>query len=258
MSYVAAKSAIRQASKIERRKQLLWNVGVFAFLAWAVWQASDLRWSAVVRTWPYLLEALGRSWLLCSLAVAVGMLLAMPLAAGRLYGPAAVRQCCTGFIELVRSMPELMLIFWMYFAAPTLTGYSIPAWWAAIASLILIASSHLAEVIRSGIYTVPLTQWEASFASGLSPLQTFQYVVLPQALRNMLPAFLATVVVLFKTTSLVSVIGVVDFFRAIVLMNNAQFAPYPFFLTCAIVYFVCCGLLSWVLRRIDPEYVLTD
>lgn len=258
MSYAAAQRAVARAAKVEHRKRLFWNLAVLSILLWFAWQASGLRWSVVVRSWPYLLEALGRSWLLSLVAVAGGMLLAVPLAAGRLYGPVVVRHCCVGLIELVRSMPELMLIFWMYFALPTLTGHSIPAWWAAIAALVLIASSHLAEVIRSGLYTVPLTQWEAGLASGLSLTQTFRYIALPQALRNMLPAFLATVVVLFKTTSLVSVIGIVDFFRAIVLMNNAQFAPYPFFLTCAIVYFICCGLLSWVLRRIDPTYVLSD
>ncbi|MGE3992596.1 amino acid ABC transporter permease [Pseudorhodoplanes sp.] len=258
MSEATARAAVSSALRAERRKYWLWNFLLLAFVLLLVWSVRDFRWSVIGRSWPYLLEAFGRSWLLSIMAVAGGMLLAVPLAAGRLYGSAMISYPCIGIIEFVRSMPEMMLIFWMYFGLPSVTGYAVRPWSAATAALVLIAAAYLAEVIRSGLYTIPKSQWEAGTASGLNNMQTFRYVVLPQALRNMLPAFIATLIILFKTTSLVSVIGVVDFFRAIVLMNNAQFAPYPFFLVCAAGYLVSCGVLSLILRKLDPRYVVGE
>jgi ABC-type amino acid transport system permease subunit len=82
--------------------------------------------------------------------------------------------------------------------------------------------------------------------------------VLPQALRNMVPALIATIVMMFKTTSLIYVVGITDFFRAVILINNREFEPVALYTTLAVGYFVCCWLLSWLVRRFDPKYVLAQ
>jgi polar amino acid transport system permease protein len=212
----------------------------------------------VVETAPYLLMALGRSWMLAIASLVLGALLALPLAAGRVFGPVGVRHLCVLIIEVVRATPELMVIFWIYFAYPALMGEALSPWSAAIVSLSIIAGVYLAEVIRGGLYSVPRTQWEAGISTGLTPFQTFRYIVLPQGVHSMIPAFIAQLVSSFKTTSLAYLIGVIEFFRAIILMNNTRFAPYAFYVTLACGYFVCCYALSWVIRRIDPGYSLVE
>ncbi|HEX4892142.1 MAG TPA: ABC transporter permease subunit, partial [Hyphomicrobiaceae bacterium] len=142
------------------------------------------------------------------------------------------------------------------FAVPALTGSKVPAWTAAIVSLSLIAAAYLAEVIRAGIGSVPKIQVESGLVTGLTRSQILLSIVLPQAVRNMLPALLATLVMMFKITSLIYVVGITDFFRAVILINNREFEPVALYSTLAVGYFVCCSLLSWIVRRLDPKYVL--
>ena len=250
--HIGARKAVRA------RKEWLWRFFLLVGAIWLVWFVWDFRWSVVVDAGPYLLQALGRSWLLTLIALTGGFALAVPLAIGRVYGPPGIRHVCVVFIEVVRSTPELLLIFWIYFTFPELTGKTLSAWWAAITSLIIIAAAYLAEVVRGGLNSIPTGQREAGLSGGLSGIQTLRYIVLPQAIRNMVPAFVATVVTIFKTTSLVSVIGVIDFFRAVVIVNNAQFAPFALYLTLAAGYFVCCYILTWIIWRVDPKYVVTE
>lgn len=242
----------------QKGKEWIWNISVLVFIVWAAWHVRDLRWGVVVDSAPYLLKALGRSWILAFLSVGLGMIIALLLAAGRVYGPPGISHISVAIIEIVRGTPELMVIFWIYFTYPAVIGHAISNWWAAVVALTLMAAAYLAEVIRGGLYSVPNAQREAGIASGLSEYQTFWYIILPQAIRNMVPAFIAQLVMLFKTTSLVYVIGVIEYFRAIILINNAMFAPFALYLTMGIGYFICCYFLSWVIRRLDPKYLLVE
>jgi polar amino acid transport system permease protein len=258
LSEQIALANIASMERARRRKEQLWNAGLLIFLAFAAWGLRDLRWEAVVQTIPYLLMALGRSWLLAIMSIGFGFILALPLAAGRVYGPIGVRHVCVGIIEVVRATPELMVVFWIYFAYPALTGQVLSPWWAATVALSVISAAYLAEVIRGGLYSVSGSQREAGISSGLTEFQTLRHVILPQAIHSMVPAFIAQLVSQFKTTSIVYIIGVIEFFRAVVLMNNVLFAPYAFYITLAGGYFVCCYLLSWLVRRLDPQYTLVE
>lgn len=245
-------------SKETASKERWWRLLLFALVLWTAWAARDQRWAVVWESAPFLLKGLATSWVLALLSIGLGSLVAVPLAAARVYGPAGVRHLAIAVIEVVRATPELMIVFWVFFAFPGLIGVAISNWTAAIAALSVIAAAYLAEVIRGGLYSVPREQWEGALSTGLSPFQTFVYVVLPQAARNMLPALVAQLVMLFKTTSLVYVIGVIEFFRAVTIVNNVAFAPYALYLTMAVGYFVCCWLLTWVVRRFDPKYLLVE
>ena len=161
-------------------------------------------------------------------------------------------------IEAVRSTPELMIIFWVYFTAPMLIGNEVTTWQAAIGSLSVIAAAYLAEVIRAGLYSIPRGQGEAGAATGLSSTQVFRYIILPQALRNMLPAVIAQLVGLFKTTSLVYAIGLVEFFRSVSITNNALYAPYTLYFILAAGYFVSCFAITRLVRWFDPKYQLLE
>jgi His/Glu/Gln/Arg/opine family amino acid ABC transporter permease subunit len=239
------------------RRLVFWT-SLLVFGAALVWLVSDQRWSVVWRSGPFLLHGLGVSWVLAVISTMLGMVAGLGLALARMRGPWLLRAPAIAFIELLRAVPQLMVIFWVFFTYPALTGgQSLSAWTASLLSLTAIAAAYLAEVIRAGLGSVPKVQMESAFASGLTQVQILRFIILPQALRTMSPALVATFVMMFKVTSLVYVTGLVEFFRAIILVNNRDYAPYPLYITMAAGYLVCCTALSWFVRRLDPRYVVT-
>ena len=224
---------------------------VCAALAYAV---ASMHWERVLPSWQFLLLALGRSWLLALLALALGTLAAIPLAAMRTYGPRRLAATVALLIEAVRMTPDLMIVFWVYFALPLATRSTVSAWSAALWALSVIAAAYLAEIIRGGLLSVPAGQLEGAAALGLSRLHGFVLIELPQAARNMLPALIAQFVSLFKTTSLVYAIGVMEFFRAVTVTNNAIYAPYALYTLLAGGYFVSCWAITRAIRYFDPAY----
>ncbi|MGH7079527.1 MAG: amino acid ABC transporter permease [Acetobacteraceae bacterium] len=247
-----------RALVVRRREACIWWAGVVIVLALTASRVARLHWALIAPSWLFLLDALGRSWLLAVISITAGSALAFPLAMARVYGPGGVRQAAIALIEGVRATPELMIVFWVYFTFPLVLGSEVSAWNAAEGSLVVIAAAYLAEVIRAGLYSVPAGQIEAGLSSGLSRLQVFISIVFPQALRNMVPALIAQLVALFKTTSLVYAIGVMDFFRAVSVTGNAVFAPYALYLVLAAGYFVSCFAISRLVRYFDPKYQLME
>lgn len=242
----------------QRGKLLLWRAAIAIAVVAGAYAVRNLEWDKIAPSWLFLLTAMGRSWLLAVVAISLGALAAIPLGLARVYGPPGIRHAAVGLIEAVRATPELMIIFWVYFTLPIVTKAQVTSWQAAIGSLSVIAAAYLAEVVRAGLYSVPKGQSEASVSTGLSGLQTFRYIVLPQAVRNMVPALMAQLVGLFKATSLVYAIGVMEFFRAVTVTNNAVFAPYALYLTLGIGYFVSCFVITRIVRWFDPKYQLTE
>lgn len=239
-------------------KERVWRASLLLAACAFIWYSRTANWEVVWRAAPMLLRGIGVSFLLALVSVVVGTIFAVGLAAARTGGPAGIRHIAIAFIEIVRAVPQLMLIFWVFFTLPALTGQGTSPWAAALISLTMIAAAYLAEIIRAGIQSVPKTQWESAYATGLTSTQTFTRVILPQALRNMLPALIATFVMMFKITSLVYVVGIIDFFRAVIIVNNRDFAPYALYVTLAVVYFLCCYTLSSLVRKLDPKYTLTS
>lgn len=227
-----------------RSKERIWKaILVIATIAF-IWSIKDLRWAALWPSAGFIAKGLGASILLSIGSILAGLVVAVPVAAARVYGGVLLRFLATGFIEIVRCTPELMVLFWIYFGIPRMTGSPINGWVAAIAAMVLIAAAYLAEVIRAGLFSVNSGQWEAGRSSGLSDYHVFVKIILPQAIRNMIGALLSQSVMLFKTTSLVYIVGVIEFFRAMQIVNNAVYAPFATYALLAIVYFLCCALIS--------------
>lgn len=160
------------------------------------------------------------------------------------------------FIDVMRTIPLIMVIFWFFFLMPIVTGRPVTPTVAALIALIVFNTSYMAEVIRGGILSVPKTQMESARSSGLGYLSAMWYVILPQAFRNMLPAVISRFVALFMGTSLAYIIGVTEFFRAANNINNRVFESYVIYGFVAVVYFLCCYGLSVIGRycqgRLDP------
>lgn len=222
----------------------LWNVFLIIGFLLFIWSIKDLRWHALVPGTGFILKGLGASILLSIASIGIGLFIAIPIAAARVYGGVVLRVISTSFIEIVRCTPELMVLFWVYFGVPRFTGHAMSGWTAAIIAMTLIAAAYLAEVVRAGFFSVHKSQWEAGRSTGLRDISIFTRIILPQALRNMIEALLSQMVMLFKTTSLVYIVGAIEFFRAMQIVNNSVYAPFATYTLLAVVYFICCALIT--------------
>jgi His/Glu/Gln/Arg/opine family amino acid ABC transporter permease subunit len=143
------------------------------------------------------------------------------------------------YIEFFRGVPLVMVIFWFWFIVPALAGKSLPEYSVALTAFVVFEAAYLAEIVRAGIQSVARGQVEAATATGLTDNQTMRYVVLPQALRNMIPALVTQFIVLLKDTSLASIIGYVDLTKAAQIVNNREIRPFELYLFIAVIYWLC-------------------
>jgi general L-amino acid transport system permease protein len=176
------------------------------------------------------LEGLGGLLLTAFLAIG-GIVLSFPLgvllALGRRSNLPAVRVVCVAYIELIRGVPLITLLFMAFFVI----GFFVPPGFVApslvtraLIAIVLFTAAYVAEVVRGGLQSVPKEQVEAAQALGLSPYKTTRLIVLPQALRAVIPALVGQFISLFKDTSLVAVIGLIDILGvAEVIRNQPEF-----------------------------------
>jgi polar amino acid transport system substrate-binding protein len=167
--------------------------------------------------WGYLEQLLGGAWLTIQISfagMALAILLGLPIALCRLYGPAPLRWLATAYVEFFRGIPVLLLLLFVYFGLPVIgRQYGLPfplslsAWWAAVITFGMNYAAYEAEIYRAGIGAIPAGQWEAAASLGMSNAQTFRHVILPQSIRTILPPMTNDFIALFKDTSVVSVIA---------------------------------------------------
>jgi His/Glu/Gln/Arg/opine family amino acid ABC transporter permease subunit len=155
------------------------------------------------------------------------------------------------YVEFFRGVPLVMVIFWFWFIIPTVLGKSLPEYAVALTAFVVFEAAYLAEIVRAGIQSVSRGQVEAATATGLSKNQLMRHVILPQALRNMIPALVTQFIVLLKDTSLASIIGYVDLTKAAQIVNNREIRPFELYLFIAIVYWLCSYAMSRYASRLE-------
>lgn len=148
-----------------------------------------------------------------------------------------------------------MLIFWTYFLLPIVFGVDIPEITTVVCALALIASAYLAHAVKAGIAAIGPGQWQAGLSLGLTRWQTLWLIVLPQALRMMVPSFINQWISLIKDTSLAYIVGVSELtFLATQVNNRSMVYPMEVFLFIALVYFVFCLALDLLANAINRRY----
>jgi His/Glu/Gln/Arg/opine family amino acid ABC transporter permease subunit len=157
------------------------------------------------------------------------------------------------YIEFFRGVPLVMVIFWIWFAIPALVGKSLPEYSVALTAFVIFEAAYLAEIVRAGIQSVPRGQVEAATSTGLKRAPMMYYVILPQALRNMIPALVTQFIVLLKDTSLASIIGYVDLTKAAQIVNNREIRPFELYLFIAVVYWLCSYAMSRYARHFESR-----
>lgn len=200
--------------------------------------------SVIVKAWPFLLEGLGLSLLLTLVAMAGGLVLGLLLALARLSRHALLAGAAAAYVNGFRAVPLILVIFWFYFLVPLIVGKPVGALPSALIAFTLFEAAYYSEIIRAGLQSVRSGQWQAAAASGLSRAQALRFVVLPQALRNMMPVLITQAIVLFQDTSLVYVISLRDFMTSTSIVANRDNRLIEMYLFAALVYFVLCASLS--------------
>jgi polar amino acid transport system permease protein len=186
-------------------------------------------------------------------AIILGFLLGIFIGLGRLAPSRWIRIPATIYVEFFRGVPLVMVIFWMWFVVPIVLRRPIPEYWVALTAFVVFEAAYLGEIVRAGVQSVARGQVEAATAVGLTGSQTMRYVVLPQALKNMIPSLVTQFIVLFKDTSLASIIGFMDLTKAAQVVNNREVRPFALYLFIAVVYWVCTYSMSRYARHVEQR-----
>jgi polar amino acid transport system substrate-binding protein len=194
-----------------------------------------------------------------ALAIAVGLVVAL----ARMYGGPVLALLATGYVEFFRGIPVLLLLYFLYFGLPTISEYyhlpvglNLSPWTAAILGLGLNYSAYEAEIYRSAIGAIPRGQWEAAASLGMSGPLTFRRIILPQAIRGILPPMTNDFVALFKDTSLVSVIAVVELNKQYQMLTKAGGDFLQIGLATAVLYLVMSVPLGYLSRYLERRWLL--
>ena len=184
-------------------------------------------------------------------AIVLGFALGIVIGLARLASAAWIRVPAVIYVEFFRGVPLVRVIFWFWFIIPQLLGLGLPEYGIALTAFVIFEAAYFGEIVRAGVQSVARGQVEAARALGLSGVKSMRYVILPQALRNMVPALVTQMIVLFKDTSLASIIGYVDLTKAAQIVNNREIRPFELYLFIAVVYWICTYSMSRMARRLE-------
>lgn len=205
---------------------------------------------------PLLWDGMQVTLELTAIGLSGGLLLGVVLAVLRVSRVPPVAFVAGLYVEVVRAVPLLLLIFWFYFLVPLWLGRPVGGFVSASIGFVLYEAAYFCEIIRSGLQSVRRGQLAAGLASGLTYRQAMRLVVLPQALRNMLPVLLNQCISLFKSTALVYAVGVRDFLTAAGVIGTRDNDLVQIYLLAAAVYFVLCFGASRLVMRMQRRYAL--
>ena len=224
----------------------------------------DFDWGIIVKNRQVLWDGMKLSLQLFGIALAGGIFFGTLLAMMRLSGFAPLALPAAGYVNLMRSVPLVLVIFWFYFLVPFIgqwiTGAPRPiqvgAFVSSLVTFTLFEAAYFAEIMRAGIQSIPRGQVSAAQALGMNYLQTMGYIVLPQAFRNMLPVLLTQTIILFQDTSLVYVISATDFLGAAAKVANRDYRLVEMYTFAAVVYFVISYSLSLLVKRLQDRIAI--
>ena len=219
----------------------------------------------IQRSWVYLFrDGMTFTLTLTALAMVGGIFFGTLLAMMRLSKFKLLASVAGGYVNLMRSLPLVLVIFWFFFLVPYIYGalagngkpIAVGAFYSALITFTMFEAAYYCEIMRAGIQSIPRGQVSAAYALGLSYSQAMRLVVLPQAFRNMIPVLLTQTIILFQDTSLVYAIGAYDLLRGFSTAGRNFNRPVESFLLAALVYFVICFSLSLLVKRLQKKIAI--
>lgn len=222
----------------------------------------EWRWEVLLDYYPNFLEGLVVTFQLSAIVIVMALVFGVIIGSARFSKRRIFNWPATLFIEMFRNTPILVQIVWFFYAFPVLIGGQMEPFLAAVFGIALNITAYTAEIFRGGIQSLERGQWEAGRAMGMSYFEVMRRVILPQAIRRMVPAFANRIVEAVKATSLASTIAVADLMWQGEQLANAIYRPFEVYTAVAIIYFLAIyplvlgtyGIERWL--RIDDEVTL--
>jgi glutamate/aspartate transport system permease protein len=221
--------------------------------------------NVIERSWYYLF-ATGMTFTLklTLFAMVGGIVVGTILAMMRLSSHKSLSIVATSYVNLMRSIPLVLVIFWFYFLVPYIGAWiigstepvKVGAFASSLITFIMFEAAYYCEIMRSGIQSIPRGQVNAGYALGMNYWQTMGHVVLPQAFRNMVPVLLTQTIVLFQDVSLVYVLSITDFVGAASKIAQRDGRLVEMYLFVAVVYFVLCYGLSYLVKKLQQRVAI--
>jgi glutamate/aspartate transport system permease protein len=195
------------------------------------------------------------------IAMTGGIIFGTLLAMMRLSAFRPLSMLAGGYVNLMRSVPLVLVIFWFFFLVPYIGAWIIGAaqpirvgaFWSAVITFTMFEAAYYCEIMRAGIQSIARGQVWSGYALGLNYWQTMGHIVLPQAFRNMVPVLLTQTIILFQDTSLVYVISATDFLGAAAKVANRDYRLVEMYTFVAVVYFIASYSLSLLVKRLQDR-----
>ena len=214
---------------------------------------SILNWNLIQ---GFILKGLWFSITLTIVATLGGIFFGTILALMRLSGKKWLDVPAAIYVNGMRSIPLVMVILWFFLLVPAIIGRPIGAEVSAIITFIAFEAAYFSEIMRAGIQSISRGQVFAGQALGMTYGQNMKLVILPQAFRNMLPVLLTQTIILFQDTSLVYAIGAYDMLKGFEVAGKNFGRPIEAYLAAAVLYFVMCYALSWMVKRLHQKIAI--
>ena len=207
----------------------------------------------IISSLPFLIKGLKVSFYLTFLALIGGIFFGTILALMRISNFKSLQYFSMTYVNFLRSLPLILVIFWFFFLIPVLIGRPIGGFYSAVIAFTMFEAAYYSEIIRAGLLSVSSNQISAARATGLTYSQSMIHVILPQAFRNMIPILLTQAVILFQDTSLVYVVSLRDFMTASTIVAQSQSRLVEMYIFAALIYFVICFTFSFMIKKIQKR-----
>ena len=217
---------------------------------------SNFDFDVLIRNGPFLWNGMLLTLELTALAVGGGLALGLLLAVARLSPVKPLAWLVAAYVNFLRSMPLILVIFWFYTLVPKIIGRPVSGFYSVLIAFVMFEAAYYSEIIRAGISSVRRGQIAAAMALGLTGFQAMRYVVLPQAVRNMIPVLLTQSIIMLQDTSLVYVVGLRDFLSSADIVASRDNRPTELYLFVALVFLVICFSASRLVNRLRRRYAL--
>lgn len=206
--------------------------------------------------WEWFLSGLGYTLLISLFAVLIGLVLGILAAFGRLSKIKVFNWIAGIYIDIIRGTPtmvQVLIIYYVIFA-----GVTLPAWIVGVIAFSINSGAYIAEIVRGGILSINPGQTEAGRSLGLTQAQTMRYIIMPQAMKNILPALANEFIVLIKETAVIGMVNNVDLLGA---AKKVQTLTYDFLwplVSCAAIYYVIIKILTIILSKLEAQLRKSD
>ncbi len=209
--------------------------------------------NAIIDNLPYLLKGFLTNVELAICALAGGIFLGVLVGLGRISKNVWMYHSVTFYVNFIRNIPLILVIFWFYFIMPILVGRPLQPFLSAAISFVVFEATYFGEIFRAGFQSISRDLVNAAYSTGLTYTQTARYILVPIAIRRMLPSMITQSIITFQDTSLAYVIGLQELVRRTTIVDSMEVRSIQLYSFVAVLFFVICFIGSRVSRHYEDK-----